>query len=302
MSNTLVTGAAGFIGAHVAAKLGAIGVDNFNPYYDPDYKRRRVAALGVDCRTLDVTDYGALSGLFWNNEFDRVVHLAAQPGVRHSLTHPHDYAANVTGFLNVLECCRQFGVQHLVYASSSSVYGANEVPFRVGDWVDCPLNLYAATKKANELMAHAYGHLYGFATTGLRFFTVYGPWGRPDMAPLQFARALRDGQPIELYGTCSRDWTYIDDIVRGVEIAMDHPNGYSLHNIGCGNPVSVTGFVGALAAELGVTPEIWQGDPAPGDMRDTWADTESLEALGYWPEVPVAEGVRRFAEWFKCEG
>ncbi|MDR5865922.1 NAD-dependent epimerase [Halomonas koreensis] len=320
----LITGMAGFIGHAVARRLSGrgheiLGVDNLNAYYDVALKQARLDDLG-DCpdvrfRRLDLADREATARLFAEEGFDRVVHLAAQPGVRYSLENPHAYAdANLIAHLNVLEGCRHQRVEHLVYASSSSVYGANDkVPFATDDNVDHPISLYAATKKANELMAHTYAHLYELPTTGLRFFTVYGPWGRPDMAMFKFARAVLAGEPIEIYnhGEMSRDFTYIDDIVEGIVRILDVVPGrgtdeaaggapYALYNIGHGSPVALMDFVRAVEAATG-RQAICDFQPMqPGDVPRTWADTEALfAATGYRPRVGVEEGVRRFVDWYR---
>ncbi|WP_085317264.1 NAD-dependent epimerase [Derxia lacustris] len=330
----LVTGAAGFIGMQVAQTLAArgdtvVGIDNLNDYYDPALKQARLDALAAApgaerfrFERLDIADTPALAALFAAEGFERVVHLAAQAGVRYSLQNAAAYGqANLVGFLNMLEGCRHSGVQHLVYASSSSVYGGNtRMPFATTDAVDHPVSLYAATKKANELMAHSYSHLYALPTTGLRFFTVYGPWGRPDMAPFLFARAILAGEPIKVFnhGRMRRDFTFIDDIVAGVIGALDRipahdpdfdraaPSSasswapYRLFNIGRSEPVELMDFIGALEAELG-RPAIKELLPMqPGDVEATCADTASLEAwTGVQPRVSLAEGVRRFAAWYR---
>jgi UDP-glucuronate 4-epimerase len=302
----LVTGAAGFIGMHVAQALLArgdhvLGIDNLNDYYDPALKRARLIQLAshpnFSFRRLDIADADAVATLFVKNRFDRVVHLAAQAGVRHSITHPHDYArANLLGFLNVLEGCRSHPITHLVYASSSSVYGGNrKMPFSEGDAVDCPVSLYAATKKANELMAHSYSHLYDLPCTGLRFFTAYGPWGRPDMAYFSFTRAILSGQPIAVFnhGKMSRDFTYIDDIVAGVLGVLDRPPGRSegglaahrVLNIGSHAPVPLLDFIHPMQ---------------PGDVPHTYADVSRLHALieCAHPATPLQDGVQRFVAWY----
>ncbi|GEK73682.1 MULTISPECIES: NAD-dependent epimerase [Halomonas] len=325
----LITGVAGFIGHAVARKLSGqgheiVGVDNLNPYYDVALKQARLDDL-QDCQDvrferLDLADREAVAALFEAEHFDRVIHLAAQPGVRYSLENPHAYAdANLIGHLNVLEGCRHGRVGHLVYASSSSVYGANDkTPFATSDNVDHPISLYAATKKANELMAHTYSHLYDLPTTGLRFFTVYGPWGRPDMAMFKFTRAILAGEPIQIFnhGDMSRDFTYIDDIVEGISRILDEvparqPGGttetpdisdapYALYNIGHGSPVSLMDFVHAVEVATG-REAICDFQPMqPGDVPRTWADTEALFNLtGYCPRVGVEEGVRRFVAWYR---
>jgi UDP-glucuronate 4-epimerase len=327
----LVTGAAGFIGFHVAARLLAdghevVGLDNLSAYYDPSLKQARLDQLtphpGFAFERVDVSAREAMAGVFRRRRPVRVIHLAAQAGVRYSLVDPHAYAdANLVGFLNVLEGCRRHEVEHLVFASSSSVYGANtRRPFSVHDNVDHPLSLYAATKKANELMAHAYAHLYGLPCTGLRFFTVYGPWGRPDMALFLFTRAILDGRPIDVFnrGHMERDFTYIDDVVEGVvrvlarpaqgdaSWAGDRPDPgtsrapYRLYNIGNDRPVTLLRYIEVLEACLGRTaPRNWL-PMQPGDVPATQADvTELAEDFGYRPKTTVEEGVARFVEWYR---
>ncbi|MEY4429627.1 MAG: hypothetical protein RLZZ182_2316 [Pseudomonadota bacterium] len=331
----LLTGAAGFIGMHVAERLMArgdhvVGIDNLNDYYDPQLKHDRLARLAsrpdaaqFRFEAMDVANGEALSALFAGEKFDRVVHLAAQAGVRYSLQNPGAYAqANLVGFVNILEGCRHHGVQHLVYASSSSVYGGNvKMPFAETDPVDHPVSLYAATKKANELMAHTYSHLYGLPTTGLRFFTVYGPWGRPDMAPMLFARAILAGEPIKVFnhGQMKRDFTYIDDIVDGVIATLDRvptpddgfdraqPNPssswapYRVFNIGHSEPVALMDFIGALERSLG-REAIKDFQPIqPGDVVATYADTSRLEAwTGVHPTTALEVGVQRFVDWYRA--
>jgi len=331
MKPVLVTGAAGFIGMHVARRLletgrAVIGVDNLNAYYDPRLKQARLAQLGgfADCRfqKVDIADRDAVAKLFADRRFSHVVHLAAQAGVRHSLVEPHAYVdANLVGFMNVLEGCRHTNCRHLLYASSSSVYGANtRIPFRTSDNVDHPLNLYGATKKANELMAHAYAHLFALPTTGLRFFTVYGPWGRPDMAPSLFAAAIRDGAPIRLFndGNMRRDFTYIDDVaeavVRLVEVAPTPNPAWSsetpdpatssapwrVYNIGCGEPIEVLEFVSLIEKEMGISAKRELLPMQPGEVIETYADCADLErVVGFRPRTPIHEGVRRFVQWFR---
>ena len=326
----LVTGAAGFIGFHVAKRLlergdEVIGLDNLNPYYDPSLKQARLGRLltQLDFRfeQLDLADRAGMEDLFARAKFDRVVHLAAQAGVRYSLENPHAYvASNLTGTLHVLEGCRRQGVGHLVFASTSSVYGANtRMPFSVHDNVDHPLSFYAATKKSNELMAHSYAALYGLPVTGLRFFTVYGPWGRPDMALFLFTRNILAGRPIEVfnYGRHRRDFTYIDDIAGGVVAALDHVatpdpdwNGdrpdpatsrapYRLYNIGNNRPVELLHYIDVLERCLGRQAERRMLPLQTGDVPDTWADAEELvRDVGYRPSTPVEEGVARFVEWY----
>ncbi|MGD0493687.1 MAG: NAD-dependent epimerase [Steroidobacteraceae bacterium] len=326
----LVTGAAGFIGFHTARALlergdEVVGIDNLNGYYDPKLKTARLAILERDRRfqftKLDIADRPAMQELFDRQRFDRVVHLAAQAGVRHSLLDPHLYVqSNITGFLHVLEGCRQQGVQHLVYASTSSVYGANtRMPFSEKQNVDHPLTLYAATKKANESMAHSYSSLYGLPTTGLRFFTVYGPWGRPDMALFLFTRNILAGTPIEVFneGHHRRDFTYIDDIVRGVLAALDRaampdpkwnseepqPDSsyapYRIYNIGNQRPVTLLRYIEVLEQCLGRKAQKNLAPMQLGDVPDTWADVASLARdVGYGPRTELEEGVRRFVDWY----
>ena len=327
----LVTGAAGFIGMHVAQRLVArgdsvVGLDSLNAYYDPSLKHARLEQLaaldGFRFVRLDIADGAALDALFAGEKFDSVVHLAAQAGVRHSIDNPLAYGqSNLAGFLNVLEACRHHPVGHLVYASSSSVYGGNaRMPFSERDSVDHPVSLYAATKKANELMAHTYSHLYGIPTTGLRFFTVYGPWGRPDMAYFSFTRDMLDGTPIAVYndGKMVRDFTYIDDIVDGVVAVLDKPATpdpdfkplapnpgtsrapYRVFNIGNQDPVGLGEFIATIERALGVE-AIRQYKPMqPGDVVATHADVSALAAwTGLSPKTPLAVGIGRFVEWFK---
>lgn len=309
----LVTGAAGFIGFHVAARLlkdgcRVTGLDNLNAYYDPALKEARLARLqghrGFTFLKVDLADRPRAESLFRRGAFDLVIHLAAQAGVRYSLENPHAYIdSNLTGFLNVLEGCRRANIGHLIYASSSSVYGGNtKVPFAVGDRVDRPVSLYAATKKANELIAHCYTHLYGIATTGLRFFTVYGPWGRPDMAPWRFAKAILAGEPIDLYnyGQMQRDFTYVDDIVESlVRVARLPASGYRLFNIGSSAPVPLLEFVGELEAALGATAVKRYLPMQAGDVISTHADVEDLVGFTrYRPSTPLRAGIQEFASWF----
>ena len=320
-SKVLVTGVAGFIGMHVARQLlergdSVLGIDSLNDYYDPALKRARLAELAgypaFRFGRLDITDFAAVMKLFAENSFDRVVHLAAQAGVRRSITHPHDYAqANLVGFLNVLEGCRASRIGHLVYASSSSVYGGNrKMPFSENDAVDRPISLYAATKKANELMAHSYSHLYGLPCSGLRFFTVYGPWGRPDMAYFSFARAILADEPIKVfnYGQMSRDFTYIDDIVASVLDVLDRPPGLTeddlaparVLNVGSSDPVPLLDFIAELERALGHKAQLDLLPMQPGDVRSTYADVARLQALTGkgGPATPLHEGIERFVQWY----
>jgi UDP-glucuronate 4-epimerase len=327
---TLVTGAAGFIGMHLAERLlrrgdEVVGLDNLNDYYDVSLKYSRLERLSAyeNFRfvRLDIADHQGLSDLFSVEGFRRVVNLAAQPGVRYSLENPQAYVqSNLVGFANVLEACRRARVEHLVYASSSSVYGANTLmPFSVHHNVDHPVSLYAASKKANELMAHTYSHLFGLPTTGLRFFTVYGPWGRPDMALFKFTRAILAGAPIDVYngGRMRRDFTYIDDIVEGVVAALDraarpdpHWDGdapdpatsrapYRVYNIGNSKPVELTHLIGVLEDCLGRKAVKNFMPLQPGDVPETYADVEALAAdVGFRPTTAVEPGVRKFVDWY----
>jgi len=310
----LVTGAAGFIGYHLAARLlsegrQVTGVDNLNSYYDPRLKRARLRRLkahaGFEFREADLTERPAAEAVFAKGPYDVVVHLAAQAGVRHSLENPHAYTeANVTGFLHVLEGCRRSATERLIYASSSSVYAGNrKTPFAVGDPVETPVSLYAATKRAGELMAHCYSHLFGIATTGLRFFTVYGPWGRPDMAPFKFVEAIERGHPIDLYnyGRMQRDFTYVDDIVEGMVRVIDRPHpGYRLYNVGHGSPVGLLEFVHTIERALGKRARRRFLPIPPGDVVATHAAVEDFfRYTGYYPVTPVALGVERLVEWYR---
>jgi len=331
MSKILITGAAGFIGMHVAKVLLAQGhqvhgIDNINDYYETSLKDARLAQISGHANftfaKLDIADTSNLLAFFDKGQFDTVIHLAAQAGVRYSITNPHAYAqSNLVGFVNVLEGCRHHGVKHLVYASSSSVYGGNaKMPFSESDSVDHPVSLYAATKKANELMAHTYSHLYGLPTTGLRFFTVYGPWGRPDMAPFLFAKAMLSGEPIKVFnhGNMRRDFTYIDDIVDGVVAVAGrpaeanphfdglHPDAatswapYRVFNIGRSEPVPLMDFISELAAALSVTPQLDFQPMAPGDVAATYSDTSSLvDWTTVEPKVSLSEGVAKFVAWYR---
>ena len=330
MAKILVTGAAGFIGYHTAARLlergdTVVGFDSMSDYYDVTLKEARLARLrpnaGFRFELGDVADRDRVAALFEHERFDRVVHLAAQAGVRYSLINPHAYIdANIVGFLNILEGCRHNPVEHLVYASSSSVYGANtQMPFAVHDNVDHPVSLYAATKKANELMAHCYSHLYNIPTTGLRFFTVYGPWGRPDMALFLFTKAILEGREIDVFnhGRMQRDFTFIDDIVEGVVRVTDataRPNAkwsgelpdpatskapYRVYNIGNNSPVQLGRMIEVLEDALGRTAKKRMLDMQPGDVAATFADVEDLERdVGFKPATTIEDGVRKFVDWY----
>ncbi|MEW6691444.1 MAG: NAD-dependent epimerase [Pseudomonadota bacterium] len=328
----LVTGAAGFIGFHVTKALLArgervVGIDNLNDYYDVRLKHARLAQLkghpNFEFLRLDLADRAGLADLFAQHKPRRVIHLAAQAGVRYSLDNPHAYVdSNLVGFMNILEGCRHHAVEHLVYASSSSVYGLNTaMPYSVHHNVDHPISLYAATKKANELMAHSYAHLYRLPTTGLRFFTVYGPWGRPDMAYFKFTKAILEGRPIEVYnhGKMQRDFTYIDDIVEGVIRVLDripepnpawdgaHPDPgsspapYRLYNIGNHSPVELSRFIAALETALGRTAEKIMLPMQPGDVPATYADVDDLmHDTGFAPKTSIEDGLARFTEWYRA--
>jgi len=327
----LVTGAAGFIGYHVARRLlergeTVVGLDNLNAYYDVRLKQARLAQLKpfkrFRFRKLDLVNRKAMAALFAQHKFRRVVHLAAQAGVRYSLVNPHAYTdSNVVGFLNVLEGCRHAQAEHLVYASTSSIYGGNtRLPFSVRDNVDHPLSLYAATKKANELMAHTYAHLYGLPCTGLRFFTVYGPWGRPDMALFLFTKAILAGKPINVFnhGRMKRDFTYIDDIVEGVVRTLDRPaqadpawSGeapdsatssapYRLYNIGNHQPVELLRMIDILEQALGKPAKKKFLPMQAGDVPATYADVQNLiEDVGFKPDTPLEDGIRKFVDWYR---
>lgn len=337
----LVTGAAGFIGSklmYMLAQRGdvVVGIDNINDYYDPRLKYGRLRECGIDAENDDmewgrmaestllpncrfsrmaIDDKESLDALFEEEKFDKVVNLAAQAGVRYSITNPYAYLqSNLVGFLNVLEACRNYGVRHLVYASSSSVYGMNEkVPYSEDDKVVSPVSLYAASKKSNELMAHAYSKLYGFATTGLRYFTVYGPWGRPDMSPMLFATAITQGKPIKVFnqGDMIRDFTYIDDIVEGTMHVIDHEplapdceHGvpYKVYNIGCSNPVKLMDFISEIENACGREAEKIFLPMQPGDVYQTNADTSKLEKeCGYKPHWSLHDGIGEFMKWFKSD-
>ena len=331
MTRILLTGAAGFIGSHVALTLlgrgdEVVGVDNINDYYDPTLKEARLARLtgrdGFTFRKLDVADRPGIEALFATAGFDKVIHLAAQAGVRYSLENPHAYIdSNIVGFTNILEGCRHNGVKHLTYASSSSVYGANTaMPFSIHQNVDHPLSLYAATKKANELMAHTYSHLYKLPTTGLRFFTVYGPWGRPDMAMFLFTKAILSGKPIDVFnnGQMRRDFTFVDDIAEGVvrtndrvASANDEWNGdvpdpgtsaapYRLYNIGNNNPVELLYLIETIEKALGRTAVKHMLPMQMGDVPATYADVADLTRdTGFKPATPIEVGVERFVTWYR---
>ena len=346
MNNVLVTGSAGFIGFHLVKKLleaghRVVGIDNLNDYYDVGLKYDRLLETGIQLTgndpaairqstlypgyrflRLDLEDRDGLMELVQQEQFDYVVNMAAQAGVRYSLTNPRAYVdANITGFLNILEACRAHPVKHLVYASSSSVYGKNTaMPFSVNHNVDHPVSLYAASKKSNELMAHTYSHLFGIPATGLRFFTVYGPWGRPDMALFIFTRAILEGKPIQVFnkGNMMRDFTYVDDIVEGVMRVMERPAQanprwdagapdpgssnvpHRLYNIGRGQPVRLMDFISALEHSLGKTAEKELMPMQPGDVPATWADTEALmDDTGYKPTTPIEEGIGHFVNWYR---
>lgn len=328
----LVTGAAGFIGYHVSHALltrgdEVVGLDNMNDYYDVSLKEARLSQLvgrqGFSFVRANVADQAAMAALFTNHQFDRIVHLAAQAGVRYSLENPHAYIdANIVGFTNILEGARRAQVAHTVFASSSSVYGANtNVPFRVTDNVDHPLSLYAATKKANELMAHTYAHLYGLPMTGLRFFTVYGPWGRPDMSMFLFTSKILRGEPIDVFnnGQHTRDFTYIDDIVQGVVRTLDQVaasneawNGnnpdpatskapYRIYNIGNNNPVGLMDFIACIEKACGRAAAKRFLPMQPGDVPATYADVDALaDAVGFRPATPIEVGVDRFVAWYRA--
>jgi UDP-glucuronate 4-epimerase len=309
----LVTGAAGFIGFHVSQRLlergdRVTGLDNLNAYYDVTLKEARLAKLTAQPRftfvRADLGDRKAMEALFATGKFDAIVNLAAQAGVRHSLDKPHDYIdANLTGFLNVLEGARHHGTGHLVYASTSSVYGGGtHMPFREDEDTSHPLSLYAATKKANEVMAHSYSHLFGIPSTGLRFFTVYGPWGRPDMALFKFTRGILAGEPIPVYnrGQMDRDFTYVDDIVEGIVRVVDKPAPYRIFNIGNHQRVPLMRYIEAIEATLGKKAQLDLLPMQPGDVPSTEADTTALDAaVGFKPNTPVEVGVRRFVEWYR---
>jgi UDP-glucuronate 4-epimerase len=331
----LITGTAGFIGFHLVKRLSSdnfevVGLDNINDYYDVRLKYARLTETGIEQNEIaygkfvqskifakyrfikaNLKDRKTLENLFVTEKIDMVVNLAAQAGVRYSIENPHAYIqSNLVGFMNILECCRHNKIQHLVYASSSSVYGNNnKIPFSETDRVDFPISLYAATKKANELMAHTYSHLYQLPTTGLRFFTVYGPWGRPDMSPILFAKAITEGKPIKVFnnGDLSRDFTYVDDIVEGiVRVIKNIPTKdnerpyYQIFNIGNSQPVQLMDFIKTMEMAIG-KPAILEMYPMQqGDVKITYADTVELaKAVGYKPKTELKEGLRKFAEWYK---
>ncbi|QTA83607.1 NADH dehydrogenase domain-containing protein [Desulfonema limicola] len=330
-NTVMVTGAAGFIGFHLSKRLlesgcRVAGVDIINDYYDVKYKHSRLEQLksypGFSFYKTDLADLKAMEKIFQEHDFDVVVNLAAQAGVRYSLVNPHAYVnSNLVGFVNILECCRHNKTKHLVFASSSSVYGANtNMPFSIHDNVDHPVSLYAASKKSNELMAHTYSHLYGLHCTGLRFFTVYGPWGRPDMALFLFTKAILNDEPIKVFnhGKMLRDFTYIDDIVEGVVRVMGRlpePNPdwtgknpdpgtsyapYKIYNIGNNNPVELTDFIAAIEKALGKTAKKDLMDIQPGDVPATYADIDDLiKDVGFKPATPIETGIERFIEWYR---
>ena len=333
--NVLVTGAAGFVGFHLTRRLleaghTVTGIDNLNSYYTVSLKNARLVELGVDVNKIDdgqsvrsavyqqfefiklnLEDRERLPRIFERGQFDVVVNLAAQAGMRHSIEEPFSYIdSNIVGFTNILECCRHNQIKHLVYASSSSVYGSNtKVPFAETDRTDNPVNLYAATKRANELMASCYSALYNIPSTGLRFFTVYGPWGRADMAPMLFAKAIANGEPISVFngGDVFRDFTYIDDIVDSLMLVIakqpePQPDGrrHQVYNVGCSSPVRLSDFIALLEDALGRKAEKQMLPMQPGDLYQTFADSSAFERdFGYRPQTPIAEGIKRLAEWFK---
>lgn len=329
MAKILVTGAAGFIGMHTASRLldrgdTVVGLDNLNDYYLPQLKLDRLAQLtsrpGFQFEKVALEDRDGINRLFKTNTFDSVIHLAAQAGVRYSLTNPQAYVdANLVGFVNILEACRHSQVAHLTYASSSSVYGANrKIPFSVDDRVDHPVSLYAATKKANELMAHTYSHLFGLPTTGLRFFTVYGPWGRPDMAMWMFTKAILAGKPIDVFnhGKMQRDFTFVDDIVEGVirtndtipkplAVSSDADDSqtaapYRVYNIGNNQPVELMHLIETLEQALGCTAEKNMLPMQPGDVPATYANIDALQRdVGFRPSTSIEVGVKKFVDWYK---
>lgn len=324
----LITGAAGFIGMHAVSKFASLGhevtgLDNINSYYETDLKYARLKQLGINRDDLeynkkvngntniqfvllDIQDAGNLNSLFATQKFDIVVHLAAQAGVRYSITNPRDYIdSNIIGFYNILEACRNFPVKHLVFASSSSVYGnTDSIPFSENQNTDFPVSFYAATKKSNEVMAHAYADLYQLKVTGLRFFTVYGPWGRPDMAPVLFAKAGMEHKPIKVFnnGEQSRDFTYIDDIIQGIVLVSQselNDKKYQILNIGKGSPVALMDFIHLLELELGTSFQYDFMPPQKGDVVTTYSNTSEIEKLGYKATTPLELGIPKFIKWFK---
>ncbi|TLV00775.1 NAD-dependent epimerase/dehydratase family protein [Dyadobacter luticola] len=327
--SVLVTGAAGFIGFHLVKKLisqghAVVGIDNINDYYSVSLKHDRLRECGIDINApvsenyyrnadgtyefykMDLIEMDKLVDLFETRKFEFVINLAAQAGIRYSLENPRSYlSSNVEGFFNILECCRLHTPDKLIFASSSSVYGLNtEQPFAISQKSETPINIYAASKKANELMAHAYSHLYQFTTVGLRFFTVYGPWGRPDMAPYLFAKAIQDDRAINVYnhGKMKRDFTYIDDIVAGIYAVIQSamPEKYQVYNIGNGRPVDLMHFIQCLESSFGKNAQINLKDMIPGDIVSTWADTEELERVtGYRAGTNIEAGVENFVNWYK---
>jgi len=309
----LVTGAAGFIGFHLTRKLletgnQVVGVDNLNPYYDVTLKKARLDLLkpfqDFFFYKEDIQDLSGLKKIFQRHSIGRICNLAAQAGVRHSIKDPFSYQkSNLEGFLNLLELAREYEITNFVYASSSSVYGDSpKIPFSVDDRVDTPVSLYGATKKANELMAYAYSHLYGIPTTGLRFFTVYGPWGRPDMALFLFTDAILNNRPINVYnhGNKKRDFTYVDDVVEGTIAALDRPFAYELFNLGNSDPIELMDFIGIIEEELGKEAQKNMMPLQPGDVLETSADIgKSKDMLGFSPKTPIREGIKRFLAWYR---
>jgi len=309
----IVTGVAGFIGMHCAERLLArgdrvVGIDNLSPYYSVQLKKDRLARLNraqFTFQAQDIADAAAVLRIFATERPDAVLHLAAQAGVRYSLQNPASYVqSNLVGFASILEACRAHPPRHLVFASSSSVYGTNpKLPWSESDNVDHPISLYAATKKSNELSAHAYSHLFGLRATGLRYFTVYGPWGRPDMSAFLFARAILDGTPIQVFnhGDMQRDFTYIDDIVEGTLRVLDQPSPYAIYNIGNHAPVRLLDYIAILERALGKKAQLEMKPMQPGDVKATYADTRALaQAVGFAPSTPLELGLERFAQWFRA--
>lgn len=335
MNKVLITGSAGFIGYHLtrallSANYQIIAVDNLNDYYDPQLKKDRLKELDLFVTqidavdqykfiTLDLSEKKAVEELFANNAFSMVIHLAAQAGVRYSIDNPHAYIdSNISGFMNVIECCRYSSVSHFIYASSSSVYGNRlKQPFSESDQVDLPISLYAATKKSNELIAHTYSHLFNLSTVGLRFFTVYGPWGRPDMAYYKFTKAIFENQPIDVYnhGSLKRDFTYIDDIIAGIKIILAHLESetkdsentakhtpivpYEIYNLGSGNPVSVETFIDTIESSCGRSARKNFLPMQPGDVETTFADISKIKKLGFTPNTNIQYGISKFVNWYK---